>query len=507
MGRNFEINLGDEGTGGLGDWETGGLGEINGILTSATPKSQIPNPNSPQAGTLETVFRQSRCISSSFILGFMSPTAELLLVFVLILVNGVFVMSEMAIVSVRKIRLQQLANHGDSRARLALDLAQTPDRFLPTVQVGITLMAILSGARGESAISRVLAPLLANVVPSQYIKPIASTIAIGVITYLTIVIGELVPKQIALNSPERLARLVARPIDLMAKLSLPITYALTGSTRFVVKLLGIRPSESPEVTEEEIKVMIEQGTETGMFEESEQDMVQGVLSLGDRKIGALMTPRPDITWIDIEDSVSVTRQKIMDSDYSRLPVCEGELDRVLGVIHVADLLSQTLRGEELNLTTSLRQPLFIPESTRGLKVLEQFKKFGTHIAMVVDEYGVIQGLVTMHDLLEEIVGDITDIYEPEEPQIIERDDGSWLLDGMLSIEQFLEQFELPENAIDRGNYHTLGGFTIMQLGKIPTSGESFEWRHLRLEIVDMDGKRVDKVLVEPMELRENSGQL
>jgi putative hemolysin len=437
----------------------------------------------------------------------MSPTAELFLVFVLILVNGIFVMSEMAIVSVRKIRLQQLANHGDNRARLALDLAQTPDRFLPTVQVGITLMAILSGARGESAISKVLAPLLVNVVPSQYIEPIASTVAIGIITYLTIVIAELVPKQIALNSPERIARMVARPIDMMAKLSLPITYALSGSTRFVVKLLGIRRSESPEVTEEEIKVMIEQGTETGMFEESEQDMVQGVLSLGDRKIGALMTPRPDITWIDIEDSITVTREKIMDSDYSRLPVCEGELDRVLGVIHVADLLSQTLRGEELNLTVSLRQPLFIPESTRGLKVLEQFKKFGTHIAMVVDEYGVIQGLVTMHDLLEEIVGDITDIYEPEEPQIIERDDGSWLLDGMLSIEQFLEQFELPENAIERGNYHTLGGFTIMQLGKIPVSGESFEWRHLRLEIVDMDGKRVDKVLVESMETRENSGQL
>jgi putative hemolysin len=437
----------------------------------------------------------------------MSPTAELLLVFVLILVNGVFVMSEMAIVSVRKIRLQQLANHGDNRARLALDLAQTPDRFLPTVQVGITLMAILSGARGESAISRILAPILANIVPRQYGDPIASVVAIAIITYLTIVIGELVPKQIALNSPERIARMMARSIDLMAKLSLPITYALTGSTRFVVKLLGIRPSESPEVTEEEIKVMIEQGTETGMFEESEQDMVQGVLSLGDRKIGALMTPRPDITWIDIEDSIAITREKIMDSDYSRLPVCEGELDRVLGVIHVADLLSQTLRGEELNLTTSLRQPLFIPESTRGLKVLEQFKKFGTHIAMVVDEYGVIQGLVTMHDLLEEIVGDITDIYEPEEPQIIEREDGSWLLDGMLSIEQFLEQFELPENAIDRGNYHTLGGFTIMQLGKIPVSGESFEWRHLRLEIVDMDGKRVDKVLVESVETQEKSGQL
>jgi putative hemolysin len=433
----------------------------------------------------------------------MSLTAELLLVSVLIVLNGVFVMSEMAIVSARKVRLQQLANNGDRRADVALDLAMSPDRFLPTVQVGITLMAILSGARGESAISRLLAPQLEQWLPRQYSEPIAAILAIVVITYLTIVIAELVPKQIALNSPEKIASFVARPIDLLARLSTPLIFMLSRSTNFVVKLFGIRRTDRPEVTEEEIKVMIEQGTETGMFEESEQDMVEGVLSLGDLKIGALMTPRPDITWIDINDRVGITRQKIIDSDYSRLPVCEGELDRVLGVVHVADLLSQTLQGEEINLTASLSQPLFIPESTRGLKVLEQFKKFGTHIAMVVDEYGVIQGLVTMHDLFEEIFGDITDFNEePEEPQIIQREDGSWLLDGMLSIEELLEQFDIPESAIDRGNYHTLGGFAIMQLGKIPISGEYFEWRQLRFEIIDMDGKRVDKILVkssEPLE--------
>jgi putative hemolysin len=430
----------------------------------------------------------------------MSLPAELLLVFVLILLNGLFVMSEMAIVSARKVRLQQLANQGDRLAGVALGLAMTPDRFLPTVQVGITLMAILSGARGESAISRLLAPQLGKWFSPQYSEPIASILAIAIITYLTIVVAELVPKQIALNSPEKIASFVAKPIELLARFSTPLIFMLSRSTKFVVKLFGIRPSNQPEVTEEEIKVMIEQGTETGMFEESEQDMVEGVLSLGDLKIGALMTPRPDITWIDIDDQIGITRQKIIDSDYSRLPVCEGELDRVLGVIHVADLLSQTLKGEELNLTASLRQPLFIPESTRGLKVLEQFQKFGTHIAMVVDEYGVIQGLVTMHDLFEEIVGDITDFNEePEEPQIIQRDDGSWLLDGMLSIEELLEQFDIPESAIDRGNYHTLGGFAIMQLGKIPMSGEHFEWRNLRFEIVDMDGKRVDKVLVQMSE--------
>jgi putative hemolysin len=430
----------------------------------------------------------------------MSLTAELLLVSVLIVLNGVFVMSEMAIVSARKVRLQQLANHGDRRAEVALDLAMSPDRFLPTVQVGITLMAILSGARGESAISRLLAPQLEQWLPRQYSEPIAAILAIATITYLTIVIAELVPKQIALNSPEKIASFVARPIDLLARLSTPLIFMLSRSTNFVVKLFGIRRTERPEVTEEEIKVMIEQSTETGMFEESEQDMVEGVLSLGDLKIGALMTPRPDITWIDINDRVGITRQKIIDSDYSRLPVCEGELDRVLGVVHVADLLSQTLKGEEINLTASLSQPLFIPESTRGLKVLEQFKKFGTHIAMVVDEYGVIQGLVTMHDLFEEIFGDITDFNEePEEPQIIQREDGSWLLDGMLSIEELLEQFDIPESAIDRGNYHTLGGFAIMQLGKIPISGEYFEWRQLRFEIIDMDGKRVDKILVKSSE--------
>lgn len=433
----------------------------------------------------------------------MTPTAELVLVFGLILINALFVMSEMAIVSARKVRLQQLANQGSRQAAIALELAMTPHRFLPTVQIGITLMGILSGARGESAISRLLTPQLAQWFPTELSEGIASTVAIVILTYLTLIIGELVPKQLALNNPEKIASFLSRPIDLLARLSNPLIFILGGSTNFVMKLLGIKPSAEPEVTEEEIKVLIEQGTETGMFEESEQDMVQGVLGLGDRKIGALMTPRPDLVWLDINDSITVTRQKIIDSEYSRLPVCEGELDRVLGVIHVADLLSQILRDEELNLTVCLRQPLFLPESTRGLKVLEQFKKLGMHLAMVVDEYGVVQGLVTMHDLLEEIVGDLTDLSEPEEPQIIQRADGSWLLDGMLSIEEFLEQFDIPESAIDRGNYHTLGGFVIMQLGKIPSSGEYFQWQKLKLEIVDMDGKRVDKVLVNLAETSEN----
>ncbi len=427
----------------------------------------------------------------------MSPVGELSIVLVLILINGLFVVSEMAIISARKVRLQHLVNQGNKKARLALELASNPGRFLPTVQVGITLMAILSGARGESAISGLLLPIL-NAVPALnlYAQTIASTAAIAIITYLTIVIGELVPKQLALSSPERLSVLVAKPLNLLGWLGSPLSHVLSMSTNFIVKLLGIRPSNEPDITEEEIRVMIVQGTEAGMFEEAEQDMMERVMSLGDRRVGAMMTPRPDIVWLDIEDPWSVNCDKIVASQYSRFPVCKEVLDNVVGVMHVADMLSQSLLGQPINLTLSLIQPLLVPESTKGLKVLEQFKETGTHIGMVVDEYGVIQGLVTLNDLLEEIVGNIQDVEQPEPPQAVQREDGSWLLDGMLPIDEFLELFDLEEESIEqRGSYNTLGGFIIMQLGKIPKETDHFEWERLQFEVMDMDGNRVDKVMV------------
>ncbi len=427
----------------------------------------------------------------------MFPVGELSIVLVLILMNGLFVVSEMAIISARKVRLQHLVNQGNKKARMALELASNPGRFLPTVQVGITLMAILSGARGESAISGLLLPLLAAVPAlNSYAKPIASTVAIAMITYLTIVIGELVPKQLALSNPERISVLVAKPLNLLGSLGSPLSHVLSISTNFIVKILGIRPSTEPDITEEEIRVMIGQGTESGMFEEAEQDMMERVMNLGDRKVGAMMSPRPDIVWLDIEDPWPVNRDKIVASQYSRFPVCKEVLDNVVGVIHVADMLSQSLVGEPVNLTTSLIQPLLVPESTKGLKVLEQFKETGTHIGMVVDEYGVIQGLVTLNDLLEEIVGNIQDVEQPEPPRAVQREDGSWLLDGMLPIDEFLELFELEEESIEqRGSYNTLGGFIIMQLGKIPQETDHFEWDHLKFEVMDMDGNRVDKVMV------------
>ena len=410
-------------------------------------------------------------------------------------------MSELAIVSVRKVRLQQLANQGDIKARIALELANAPNQFLASVQIGITLLAILSGAFAESTIARRLIPLL-NLVPwlAPYSDALSSVIAILIITYLTLIIGELVPKRLALNYPERIASVVAIPMRVLANIASPIVYLLSASTDLVVRMMGIKPSTEPQVTEEEIRVLIEQGTEAGTFEEAEQDMVERVFRLGDRPVNALMTPRPDIVWLDLEDTAEENRKKMLDSCHSRFPVCQGGLDNVLGIMHVTDLLARSLSGQQLDLTVSLRQPVFVPESTRGLKILEVFKQTGIHLALVVDEYGVIQGLVTLNDIMVEIVGDVPSAGELEEPQAVQREDGSWLLDGMLPVDEFFEIFEINEIPTDhRGSYQTLGGFVITHLGRIPSATDYFEWETLRFEVMDMDGNRVDKVLVTPME--------
>ena len=428
---------------------------------------------------------------------------DFLILLLLTFANGVFVLSEMAIVSVRKVRLQQMANEGNAKARTALDLANAPNQFLATVQIGITLIVILSGAVGESTLAKRIGPVLAMIPTlAPYREAIASGIAIVIVTYLTLIIGELVPKQLALNNPERVASSVAGPMRMLATIASPVVHLLSISTDMVMQLLGIRPSDEPMVTEEEIKVLLQQGTEAGTFEEVEQDMVERVFRLGDRRVNALMTPRPDIVWLDLEDSLEENRQKITEGVHSRFPVCQGGLDHVLGVLNVNDLLLRSLVGEPIDLTTNLRQPLFIPESTRALSVLESFKKSSTHIAIVVDEYGVIQGLVTLNDILEAIVGDIPSVEDLEEPYAVQREDGSWLLDGMLSVDEFKDILEIRKiPGEEKGNYHTLGGFVVMHLGHIPTAADHFEWQGLRFEVMDMDGNRVDKVLVMPV----NSG--
>jgi putative hemolysin len=427
-----------------------------------------------------------------------SIAGEILVIFLLLLCNGLFALAEIAVISSRKVRLQQLSSQGDKQAQVALELANNPNQILSTVQIGITLIGILAGAYGGANIANHLEKLLQYFpILGTYRRVIALVIVVIIITYFSLVIGELVPKRLALNNPEGIARMVAFPLRWFSKIAAPLVHLLSASTNLVLHLLGSNaPSSDLPFTEEEIKVMFQQGKDAGMFEEAEHDMVERVLRLGDRKVGAMMTPRPEIVWLNLEDSAEANRQRIISVPHKRFPVCQGSLDEVLGVVQVTNLLASCLSGEVFDLTGSLVQPLFIPESTRGLKVLEQFQETGNHIAFIVDEYGVIQGLVTLNDILEAIVGDISRIDESEAPQIVRREDGSWLLDGVVSIDELKELFEIEEFPGEKqGNYHTLAGFIITHLGKIPTAAEHFEWQGLRFEIMDMDGNRIDKVLI------------
>lgn len=431
-----------------------------------------------------------------------SVTVEIVVVLLLILANGVFAMSEIAIVSARKARLQQWANQGDQKAGVALELANAPNRFLSTVQVGITLIGIFAGAFGGATLaSKLETQLVRFPILEPYRAAIALLLVVVTITYLSLILGELVPKRVGLNNPEKIAARVAIPMRMLAKIGAPVVHLLSASTDLVLRILGAEPSNEPQVTEEEIKLLLEQGTEAGTFEQEEQAMVERVLRLDERRVSSLMTPRPDLVWLNLDDSAEENRHKIVNSTHTRFPVCQNVLDNVLGVIQINDLLARALTGHPIDLTASLRQPLFVPENTKALKVLELFKQTGTHIALAVDEYGVIQGLVTLNDILEAIVGDLPSVHEPDDPQAIQREDGSWLLDGMLSVEKFREVFNLPElPGEQRGNYHTLGGFVITHLGRIPIAADHFEWNGLRFEVMDMDGNRVDKVLVMPVRL-------
>ncbi|MEB3827305.1 hemolysin family protein [Phormidium sp. CCY1219] len=429
-----------------------------------------------------------------------SVSFEILVILLLILANGLFAMSEIAIVSARKARLQQWANQGNLKAQVALELANAPNRFLSTVQVGITLVGIFAGAFGGATLAEKLSLQLQQFPAiSPYSGAIALLLVVVTITYLSLILGELVPKRLGLNNPERIAARVAVPMRMLSSIGAPVIHLLSASTELVLRILGAQPSEDPQVTEEEIKLLLEQGTEAGTFQEEEQAMVERVLRLDERRVSSLMTPRPDVVWLNLDSSADENRHKIINSTHTRFPVCQNVLDNVLGVAQVNDLLSSSLCGEPLDLTASLRQPLFVPENTKALKVLELFKQSGTHIALAVDEYGVIQGLVTLNDILEAIVGDLPSVNQPEDAQAVQREDGSWLLDGMVSVEKFRQLFDLPElPGEQRGNYHTLGGFVITHLGRIPTAADHFEWNSLRFEVMDMDGNRVDKILVTPI---------
>lgn len=422
---------------------------------------------------------------------------EIIVLFLLLILNGFFAMSEMALVSARKTRLQQKSEEGDKGAEAALSLAETPNRFLSTVQIGITLVGILTGAFGGATLAGRLAVVLARV---PWLSSIATALAVAIVvlltTYFTLVIGELIPKRLALNNPEGIAAAIGRFMRGLSHISSPLVNLLSTSTDFGLRIMGISPPPEPPVTEEEIKILMEQGTNLGIFELAEQDMIEGVFRLGDRDIDAIMTPRTEIEWIDLEETHEEILAKILNSHHSRFPVAEGSLDNVLGVLRARDYLQAQQRGGEVEITKLLQPPLFVPDSISVLKVLEAIKEAGVQEALVLDEYGGLLGMVTLFDILTAIVGEIPGQGEDFEPEAVQREDGSWLLDGLLDIDQLKEILavtELPEE--ERIGYQTLGGFVMSQLGTVPAAGQTFEWNGIRFEILDMDGRRVDKVLV------------
>ncbi len=425
---------------------------------------------------------------------------EILAILLLIIANGIFSGSEIAVVSARKVRLEQSADRGNRKARIALKLANAPNDFLSTVQIGITLIGILSGAVGGATLAQRLRPVFDDIPALQaYSEGISVAIVVTIITFFSLVIGELVPKRIALNAPEQIACTMAQSMRFLSRLTAPIVRILGFSTDTLLNLLGIKASDEPDLTEEEIKVLIRQGAESGLFEEAEHEIVQRVFRLGDRPIKAMMTPRTEIVWLDIESSITKNLQEVMGSNHSRFPVGRGSLDNCVGVIRGSHLLTAQLSGQTVNLESILQTPLYLAESARALYVIEQFKQTGIHIALVTDEYGGIEGLVTLNDLMEAIVGELPSVENPEDPPIIKREDGSWLLDGSLDINN-LKDVVQKKTLLDEitGDFHTLGGFVIHFLEHIPKSGEYFEWSGLRFEVMDMDGIRVDKVLVTPL---------
>ena len=433
---------------------------------------------------------------------------EIVLIVLLLVLNGVFAMSEIAVVSARKARLQKRAEDGSIGARRALELAENPNRFLATVQVGITLVGILAGAFGGATIADTLALSIAR---APALAPYAEAIALGVvvlaITYLSLVIGELVPKRIGLNAPERIAAAVAGPMRVLSTVASPLVTLLTWSTEGVVRLLRIRKSEEPPVTEAEIAVLLEQGTQAGVFEAEEQDLVERVFWLADQRVTSVMTPRTQVVWLDADDPPEAQRETMLAHPHFVFPLCDGSLDRVLGTVDVRDLWAAAARGEPPEPRAVMRDPLYVPQSVRALALLDSFRESGVEVALVVDEYGGTAGLVTLHDLVEEIVGHIHLPGGPAEPGVVRRDDGSLLVDGALLMDDLRDALDLPNRRADeRYEYRTVGGYVYTRLGRVPRTGDHFEADGFRVEVVDMDGNRVDKVLIAELPRREEDGE-
>jgi putative hemolysin len=434
----------------------------------------------------------------------------LILFFLLIVVNGLFAMSEMALITAKRSRLTRLADDGDKAAAMAIKLGQEPTRFLSTVQIGLTAIGVLNGIIGESAFAPVLARTLQTFGMATESSHIAATVFVVMsITYVTIVIGELVPKRLGQTNPEGIARIVARPMQILASVARPFERLLSASTDGVLRLMGKHSQSLPSVTEEEIHALLEEGSEAGIIEQHEHEMVRNVFRLDDRQLGSLMVPRSDIIYLDTALPVQENMGRVAESEHSRFPVCHGTLQSLLGVVNAKQLLAQTIKGGITNLADHLQPCVFVPETLTGMELLDHFRTSGTQMVFVVDEYGEIQGLVTLQDMLEAVTGEFVP-RNIEDSWAIQREDGSWLLDGLIPVPELKDTLELryvPEE--DKGVYHTLSGLVMWLLGRMPQTGDVTFWEDWRLEVVDMDSKRIDKVLasrVEPSGQKDKTEQ-
>ena len=424
---------------------------------------------------------------------------EIIIIFLLLVVNGVLAMSEIAVVTARKFRLERRAARGDARAHIAAELAADPTQFLSTVQIGITLVGILAGAFGGATIAGVLDDRFERL---PVLAPYSETLALGIvvlaITYVSLIVGELVPKRLALNDPDGIAVRVARPMRRLARIASPIVRLLSVSTNTVLRILRVRDAGEPTVTEEEIRALIAQGALSGAVLDAERDIINRALLLGNREVTTVMTPRLDVHWIDAHADTERIREQLLGALRSRFLVCDGSIERILGVVRATDVLARCLRNEPLDLAPLLRQPLYVPGIMPIMRLLGTFRQSEVKVAVVLDEFGSLEGLVTMDDILEELVAAIPGRSEVGEPDIVVRPDGSLLVDGGVAIDDLLAELGIETSETpERRGYHTVGGLVMAVLGRVPAVGDQFRWADYRLEVVDMDGRRIDRVLVSP----------
>ena len=421
---------------------------------------------------------------------------EITILFALIVLNGVFAMSEIALVTARKARMQKWIDDGDGGAQAAVKLGEDPTRFLSTIQIGITSIGILNGIVGEAALAGPLSEWLVKIgVPVAYASYAATALVVILITYFSIVVGELVPKRLGQTHPEALARLVARPIDLLAIATKPFVKLLSWSTQLLLRLLGVKDSTGSAVTEGEIHALLAEGTTAGVIESHEHAMVRNVFRLDDRQIASLMVPRADVVTLELDASFEENLQRIESHEHARFPVVRGSLDDLVGVVNARQWLQRALRdGRPSLLDETLQEPLYVPETLTGMELLDNFRRSHVQMAFVIDEYGAIQGIVTLQDLIEAITGEFG---TPDEDTswAVQREDGSWLLDGLIPIPELKDRLSLralPDE--ERARYQALSGMLMLLLGRMPETGDVIDWEDWRFEIVDMDGKRIDKVL-------------